>query len=193
MRTQIVALSLTALNLASKIKKNPTVCLVNKVNVNMSYYNTSLPIVYGYLYGKKSRLSVLKNCIWASWLLWFLPARQKFLITKIPPVTPYPTWLYSNSSTITLLYKYLRSSHNWNPLGLHLSSAFLWRMREDSRTCRSTEIPVPKTWGFGLHSMQGSATSESLQMLSGASSPALDHSQNAQAAGKKLFLKNWKF
>lgn len=62
----------------------------------------------------------------------------------------YPTWIYSSASTITLLYKYLRSSHNWNPLGLHLSSIFLWRILEDSRTCRSTETSVLITWGLGF-------------------------------------------
>lgn len=60
MRKQTVALPLTALNLASKVKKTP-VCLLNKVV--MSYYNISLPIFHRYLYGKRSRLSVLKNCI----------------------------------------------------------------------------------------------------------------------------------
>lgn len=49
----------------------------------------SLSVLYGYLYGKRSRLSVLKNCIWASWLPSFLPVGQKFLIRKIPPVSPF--------------------------------------------------------------------------------------------------------
>lgn len=61
MRKQTVALPLTALNLASKVKKKTSVCLVNKVV--MSYYNISLPILHRYLYGKRFRLSALKNCI----------------------------------------------------------------------------------------------------------------------------------
>lgn len=106
----------------------------------MSYTSLSLSILFVFLNGKRYRLSVLKNCIWASSFIsscWaeFYNHKKSHHISN----------LYSNPSTITLLYKCLLSGHNWNPLGLLLIRGFLWRIWEDSRTCRNTETSVLKT------------------------------------------------
>lgn len=55
----------------------------------------------------------------------------------------YPTWICSNLSTIPLLYQYLPSSHNWNPLGLHLSRTFLRRQQDLQKHWH----PSPDTMG----------------------------------------------
>jgi len=52
--------------------------------------------------------------------------------------------------------------------------------------------PSPEHVFLGVHRKHVSATSESVQVLSGASSPALGHSQKAQAAGKNDLLTSLK-
>lgn len=145
-RKQTVALPLTALNLVAKVKTkkpNKTVCLENKVNVVMPYYNISLPMLYGYLNGKRSRPSVLKNCIWASLLPLFLPAGQKFLITKITPVSPSRIQL---SYTQTLAQA-LCCKNTFCPVttGTHYTciwaADFLWTIQEDSRNLQKHRDP----------------------------------------------------